>query len=184
MVKKYALALAVGLLFASTANAQRVIPAGELPASPGTYFNTCAETVNVGSLATTSVCGTLITTGLMRLSSGAAWEAARSATALASSSGIAAGTLLVEPINGISATLNVTAATVIKATPGRVYRVSVVVAGVAGALHNVTTTGAAVAANQVAAIPAVVGIYEYNWPMTAGIVLVPGAGQTLAISFH
>lgn len=84
---------------------------------------------------------------------------------------------------GDNVVYNITAATVIKAAPGRVARVSVIVAGAAGTLNDCTTTGAAAASNQIAAIPAVVGMIWIDWTTSAGIVLVPGAGQTLAISF-
>lgn len=85
---------------------------------------------------------------------------------------------------GQSSTKNVAASTVIKATTGRAFQISVVVAGSApGALHDCATTGAAAAANKVATIPNTVGVYNLNWPMATGIVLVPGTGQTLAISY-
>ncbi len=85
---------------------------------------------------------------------------------------------------GQSSTLNVTAATVIKASPGRSFKISVLVAGSApGTLNDCATTGAVATANEVGVIPNTVGVYSFNWPHATGIVLVPGAGQTLAISF-
>lgn len=86
--------------------------------------------------------------------------------------------------DGDASVLNVTAATVIKAVPGRTYRVLVVTAGsAAGALYDCATTGAVAAGNQVASIPDTVGAYAFNWPHAVGIVLVPGTDQVLAISF-
>ena len=85
---------------------------------------------------------------------------------------------------GTSSTLDVSAATVIKAAAGRSYRVSVVTAGsAAGTLNDCATTGAAATANQVGTIPATVGTYVFNWPHATGIVLVPGTSQVLAISY-
>ena len=86
---------------------------------------------------------------------------------------------------GNASKLNVTAATVIKATPGTVYNVNVIVAGsTAGTVNDCATTGAAAAANQIATIPNAVGNYEVGpFPTFTGIVVVPGTGQTVAISF-
>jgi len=98
----------------------------------------------------------------------------------------AAGEMLVrhQPEDGRLANYNVTSSTVIKATAGRAFRVAVVVAGsAAGAIHDIATTGGVANANRIAIIPNTVGIYEINWPCATGIVLVPGTGQTLSISY-
>ncbi len=85
---------------------------------------------------------------------------------------------------GLFTHLNITAATVVKASPGRVCRVSVVVAGsTAGTVNDVLTTGGAAATNQVATIPDVVGNYSIEMPCLTGIVVVPGTGQTVAVSY-
>lgn len=85
---------------------------------------------------------------------------------------------------GTSATLNITAATVVKAVGGRVAKVSVLVAGSAvGAVHNCATTGAVAAGNKVAVIADTVGVYDIDFPCSTGITVVPGTGQTLAVSF-
>lgn len=85
---------------------------------------------------------------------------------------------------GTSTVTNITAATVIKPTGGRIAKVSVLVAGSAvGAVHNCATTGAAAAGNQVAVVADTVGVYSIGMPCPAGIVVVPGTGQTLAVSF-
>lgn len=85
---------------------------------------------------------------------------------------------------GTGATLNITAATVVKAVGGRVAKVSVLVAGSApGAVHNCATTGAVAAGNKVAVIADTVGVYDIDFPCSTGITIVPGTGQTLAVSF-
>jgi hypothetical protein len=33
-------------------------------------------------------------------------------------------------------------------------------------------------------IPAVVGVYEVNWPMQAGIMIAPGAAQVVAVAWQ
>jgi hypothetical protein len=79
---------------------------------------------------------------------------------------------------------NITAATVVKATPGTILRFNVVSAGTAaGTINDCATTGAAAAANAVATIPEVVGPVALDWPCAVGIVVTPGAGQVLSILF-
>lgn len=87
---------------------------------------------------------------------------------------------------GNASTKNITATTVIKATAGRVYTVSVVVAGsAAGSVYDNNSTSAGnTAANQIGTIPDTVGqVPFYGFPTSTGITLVPGTGQTLAISW-
>ncbi len=84
----------------------------------------------------------------------------------------------------LNTTLNITAATAVKATSGRVTRACVTVAGsTAGTINDCATTGAAAAANAVAAIPNTVGVYYIDWPFATGIVVVPGTGMTVAINW-
>jgi hypothetical protein len=102
--------------------------------------------------------------------------------------------VLVDPISGVpltptpsagSATLNITAPTVVKASPGRISKVAVIVAGSAtGTVNDCLTTGAAAVANQVGVIPTTVGSSTFDWPCAVGIVIVPGTGQTLSVSFN
>lgn len=80
--------------------------------------------------------------------------------------------------------LNIAAATVVKATPGRLMRISVVVAGsAAGAAYDAAATSGNTAANEIAAIPNAVGVIYLCWPCAAGILIVPGTGMTVAVSF-
>ncbi|MDR3445978.1 hypothetical protein [Dyella sp.] len=86
---------------------------------------------------------------------------------------------------GNTRTLNITAATAIKVTAGRLYTVAVVVAGTAaGAVYDGTLTTGNTAANQIGTIPDVVGqVPFFGFPTSSGIVVIPGAGQTLAVSW-
>jgi len=86
-------------------------------------------------------------------------------------------------LNATETTYNITAPTVVKAGPGIIATVSIVVAGAAGTINDCATTGEATAANTIAALPAAVGIMPLRWPVTAGITVVPGAGQVVAISY-
>ena len=79
---------------------------------------------------------------------------------------------------------NITAATLVKASSGRVAKVSVIVAGsVAGSVNDAATIVGASTANEIAVIPATVSVYNIDFPVSNGIVLTPGTGQTLAISY-
>lgn len=80
---------------------------------------------------------------------------------------------------------DITTPTVVKATPGTLMTVSVIVPGsTAGTVNNVTTTGDAAVTNQIAAIPMIPatanGVMQLNAACPAGIVVVPGTGQTVA----
>jgi hypothetical protein len=81
--------------------------------------------------------------------------------------------------------LNITAATVVKASAGFLSRVSVIVAGsAAGSANDCATTGAAATANEIAVIPNTVGVYNVMFPTSTGIVITPGTGQTIAVSYR
>lgn len=88
------------------------------------------------------------------------------------------------PTIGYSNQKNVSATTVIKANPGVVAMVEVIVAGAAGALNDCATTGAVAAGNKFFTVPAVVGSYQVNWNCSAGCVYTPGASQVIAISYN
>jgi hypothetical protein len=85
---------------------------------------------------------------------------------------------------GNTATYNLSASTVIKATPGRVCKVSVITAGSApGTINNCITTGAAAASNEIFVVPNTAGMYDIDWPCSTGITYILGTGQVVAISF-
>lgn len=94
---------------------------------------------------------------------------------------------------GRCAQLNITAPVVLQTTetpsfmgnlPGRLMRVNVVVAGSApGAINDAATVAAIAAANLVFVIPNTVGSYLVDWPLSAGLAVTPGTGQTLAVSY-
>jgi hypothetical protein len=85
----------------------------------------------------------------------------------------------------LSTTLNITAATAVKAAAGLVGTVCVVVKGTGnGTLNDCATTGAAAASNAFFALDdTATSATVLNFPTSTGIVVVPGAGQTIAISW-
>jgi len=98
-------------------------------------------------------------------------------------------------IGGISSALNLTAAAVIKATPGRLVRIVIAAPGsTSGAFtfNDCATTGAAAAANQIftlaynATANVAGAVFTLEWPCSTGIVLsaVPGGGSpVVAVSY-
>lgn len=89
-----------------------------------------------------------------------------------------------EAWSGYSSQLNITAATVVKVGPGLIATVSIVVAGsAAGTVFDVATLGGATTTNRIAILPNAVGVIQLLWPVQAGIVVSPGTGQTIAISY-
>ena len=66
----------------------------------------------------------------------------------------------------------------------RISHVHVLVAGSApGSVNDAATVAAAGSNNQVFVIPNTLGIYLVDFPCMAGIVVMPGTGQTLAVSY-
>lgn len=86
---------------------------------------------------------------------------------------------------GTSNRLNITVATLVKATPGTIYNVSVTTAGTTtGAVNDAALVANAAASNLVATIPNTVGNYSMVFPCKTGIVITPGTGQVLSVSFN
>jgi hypothetical protein len=92
--------------------------------------------------------------------------------------GAAQQTLL---IAGNQVATGVTAATLVATGQGRVATVSVIVAGVAGKLYDASLATATT--NPLAVMPATVGVFVVNLPFNNGLVIAPGAGQTVTVSF-
>jgi hypothetical protein len=85
-------------------------------------------------------------------------------------------------VQGAQSTPNITKQTVLKNQPGRICTIIVTVAG--------STTGTVVDSAVAAAvtpvvyvIPEAVGIYVVNYPMAYGLIVSPGTGQTINVSW-
>ena len=100
---------------------------------------------------------------------------------LLSSSALAQGDC---PRGACTTKLNITTATVIKAAPGVMIAFTVNVIGSAGTINDTTTTGGVAAANQMAPIPAVLGVYYITMPFLNGLVVSPGASQVVSVSYQ
>ena len=85
-------------------------------------------------------------------------------------------------VNGATSKSGITAATVVKATPGRICTISVIAAGSAtGSIYDATSSTATT--NPVYTIPMSAGAYIVNIPTLYGIVVAPGTNQTVTIGF-
>ncbi len=87
---------------------------------------------------------------------------------------------------GANNVLNITVATVLKASAGVLNSVSVIVAGsAAGGVYDVATTGAAAQANQIGVIADTVTTQplRFDWRCYTGIVIVPPTGGAVSVSF-
>jgi len=82
--------------------------------------------------------------------------------------------------------LNITAATVVKATAGTVWAITASVPGSGvGTVNDAASTGAASATNAIAPVPTTGAaiIFQRGWDCANGIVVVPGTGQTISIDY-
>lgn len=184
MVKnKIAALLAISLLAATPAVAQRAIIAGENPALDGTYCNIMANPATSSTITLASTPCALFVTAFMRMNGPSGLVVTNSGSA--NPSGQGGSSLSVQSYQGGLLVGNISTNTALTSAAARLFKVSVITAGTTpGAVHNIGTTGGAAAANQVATIPNVVGVYDYNFPMLSGIVYIAGTGQVVAISYQ
>lgn len=92
---------------------------------------------------------------------------------------------------GKASQLNIAAATLVLAVPkdfsigqARLVRVNVIVAGTTvGSVNDAATVAGAAASNQIFVAPNAVGSYLVDFPIFNGIVVTPGTGQTLAVTY-
>jgi len=77
-----------------------------------------------------------------------------------------------------------TAQTVVSINPGRMCSVAVIVAGSAsGSIYDASSTATATSARLLVTIQNTVGVYVINMPVAYGIVVTPGTGMTVAVSY-
>lgn len=99
---------------------------------------------------------------------------------------------VVTAINGLSQTYlsvqgnqiysDITAATLLKKGPGRVATISIIAGGsAAGTIYD--TNNASLTNNPIFTIPTTAGVTFINLPVVNGIVVAPGTGQTVSVSY-
>lgn len=93
-------------------------------------------------------------------------------------------------ISGAKSWLNISAATVLDGTTAssyvsrRISRVNVLTAGTTlGSINDCLSIAGASASNLVASIPNVVGPLLLDFPCFLGIVVTPGTGQVVSVSY-
>lgn len=85
---------------------------------------------------------------------------------------------------GSKSKINITTDTVVQAGKGRIAKVIVVVGGTTlGSIHDAKTVAAAGTNNRLLPVPNTVGQFSVDFPVNDGIVIKPGTGQTVAISY-
>jgi hypothetical protein len=83
-------------------------------------------------------------------------------------------------LNGKQSRPAISATTVVSQTSGRIVRVAVLADGITmGTIYDASSAATASAANAIAVIPLLRGIYEINMPVVNGIVITPGTTQII-----
>jgi hypothetical protein len=86
---------------------------------------------------------------------------------------------------GINTFLNISTTTAIKSSKGRIAKVNVTTAGSStGSIYDHATTTGTGATNLVAVIPDIVGSYVIDFPCANGIVIAPGTGMVVSVSYN
>lgn len=84
-------------------------------------------------------------------------------------------------VQGARNACDISTATLIKTGPGRLAMVSITTAGAQGAIYDANSASATT--NLMWVIPASKGIIFVNLPYSFGLVVTPGAGQTVTVSW-
>ena len=85
---------------------------------------------------------------------------------------------------GTQTSVTVTSATVIYVGNGYLVNFSVVVAGsTVGTISNTGSTSTVAAANALCAIPATVGVVKVGQVFSTGLVVTPGTGQSVNVTY-
>lgn len=92
--------------------------------------------------------------------------------------GVASGYVNVQ---GSKNTAAIATATLVKSGAGRIASVSILVAGAAGKIYDANSATATT--GQVYVIPATVGVFVVNFPLSFGLVVAPGAAQVVSVSY-
>lgn len=77
----------------------------------------------------------------------------------------------------------ITAATLVASGSGYLVNVAILVAGAAGNIYNAASTGGAGSTNLIYPTVATVGFTPVGMRFTNGLVVTPGAGQTVVVTY-
>jgi len=85
---------------------------------------------------------------------------------------------------GNATSQTVTGSTLVIDKAGYLVNVCVVVAGSAvGSIHNSSTVAGAAAANELFSVPNTVGMYPLGQVFNSGLVISPGTGQSINVTY-
>jgi hypothetical protein len=85
-------------------------------------------------------------------------------------------------VQGYQVETGISTTTLVMNRQGRLVRIAVVTAGsTAGVAYDAKATG--ITSSPLVAIPNTVGIIDVNLPVDNGIVIAPGTGQVVTVSF-
>ncbi len=85
---------------------------------------------------------------------------------------------------GTQTSATVTASTLVVSGPGYLVNFSIIIAGSgAGTINNSSATGLTAAANVLCTTPATIGTYSAGKVFTNGLVIVPGTGQSVNVTY-
>jgi hypothetical protein len=85
---------------------------------------------------------------------------------------------------GTQTSATVTSSTLVVNGPGYLVNYSVLVAGSsAGTINNAVSTATAAAGNALCVVPATVGVVKTGQLFTSGLVIVPGTGQSINVTY-
>lgn len=87
-------------------------------------------------------------------------------------------------LNPTATSATVTSSTLVITGRGRLLSFSVVVAGSAsGTIHNAGAPTGGAAANAMVATPTTIGVYPANMIFTDGLLIAPGTGQSINVTY-
>lgn len=85
-------------------------------------------------------------------------------------------------VNGSRSTAAISAATLVTTGQGRLCRIAVTTAGTTlGTVYDASSTG--VTTSPIYSIPNALGVVEVSLPTNNGIVVAPGTGQVVTVSY-
>jgi hypothetical protein len=85
---------------------------------------------------------------------------------------------------GTQTSVTVTASTLVFNGAGYLVNFSVVVAGTGvGTINNASSTANAAASNALCATPTVVGVFKAGQVFSNGLVIIPGTGQSINVTY-
>ena len=87
-------------------------------------------------------------------------------------------------VNGIQTQIGIVVGTpaLVKSGSGRIAYVSVTATSTTAG-HIYDATDAAATTNELCQIPTIVGVFQINLPYVNGLVVAPGTGQTVTVSY-